>query len=166
MAAIVRQRMMARIDGDFCVFLIGMRVNQWLKIHHWWPVAMAMPRMIKELYANPQTGFLGGESGGLGNPTMMLQYWRSFEALDAYAKNPNQEHLPAWADFNRRVKNSGDVGIWHETYFVHAGEYENIYNNMPPFGLGRAGSLNAVSERFDKAIDRFRSDVTSSRSFS
>src|SRR5438876_11992752 len=55
MAAIVRQRMMARIDGDFCVFLIGMRVNQWLKIHHWWPVAMAMPRMIKELYANPQT---------------------------------------------------------------------------------------------------------------
>ena len=83
MAAIVRQRMMARIDGDFCVFLIGMRVNQWLKIHHWWPVAMAMPRMIKELYANPQTGFLGGESGGLGNPTMMLQYWRSFEALDA-----------------------------------------------------------------------------------
>jgi hypothetical protein len=31
------------------------------------------------------------------------------------------------------------VGIWHETYKVAAGQYETVYNNMPPFGLAKAG---------------------------
>ena len=31
------------------------------------------------------------------------------------------------------------MGIWHETYRVRAGEYEAIYNNMPEFGLAKAG---------------------------
>ena len=38
------------------------------------------------------------------------------------------------------------AGIWHETYLVRAGEYEAIYNNMPPSGLGRAGRLVPVGE--------------------
>ena len=36
---------------------------------------------------------------------------------------------------------TGDVGIWHETYLVRAGEYETVYGNMPPYGLGLAGEL-------------------------
>jgi hypothetical protein len=41
----------------------------------------------------------------------------------------------------------GDVGIWHETYKVHAGEYECVYSGMPPFGLAKASStLEAVGE--------------------
>jgi len=51
---IVAQRMTSQADGDFCVFLIGMRVNRWWKVHKWWPVAMAMPRMLKELAAHPE----------------------------------------------------------------------------------------------------------------
>src|SRR5438874_9187720 len=98
MTEIVRQRVHAVMQKDFVVFLIGMRVNRWWKIHKWWPVAMAMPRMIKELSANPASGFLGGR-GWVGNPTVFVQYWTSIEALDAYAKNPNQAHLPAWAAF-------------------------------------------------------------------
>lgn len=34
-----------------------------------------------------------------------------------------------------------DVGIWHETYLVRAGEYEAIYSGMPPHGLGRVSDL-------------------------
>jgi hypothetical protein len=41
---------------------------------------------------------------------------------------------------------SGRTGIWHETYLVRAGEYEAVYGNMPPFGLGKAGRLMPVSE--------------------
>ena len=33
----------------------------------------------------------------------------------------------------------GDIGIWHETFRVRAGEYEAIYGNMPRFGLAAAG---------------------------
>jgi hypothetical protein len=121
-----------------------------------------MPKMLKELAAHPELGFLGAEVGGIGNPTLMLQYWRSFEALDAYAKNPNQAHLPAWAAFNRRVKSSGFVGIWHETFLVRAGEYETIYSNMPAFGLGKASKLIPVDAKRDAAADR----ITSSRSSS
>ena len=38
----------------------------------------------------------------------------------------------------RSVASNGDVGTWHETYRVRPGDMESIYNNMPPFGLGRA----------------------------
>ncbi len=51
-------RMTAEIDGDFVVFLIGMRVNRPWKIHKWWPVAMAMPKMLAELAAHPEYGCL------------------------------------------------------------------------------------------------------------
>jgi hypothetical protein len=46
-------RFAARFDGDFVVFLIGMRVNQPLKVHRWLPVVRAMPRMIRELIQHP-----------------------------------------------------------------------------------------------------------------
>jgi len=41
----------------------------------------------------------------------------------------------------------GSVGIWHETYQVARGAYENIYVNMPPFGLGKAGILHRAGSR-------------------
>ena len=34
-----RGRYTADIDGDFVVFLIGMRLNHPLSIRKWWPVA-------------------------------------------------------------------------------------------------------------------------------
>ncbi len=37
-------------------------------------------------------------------------------------------------------------GIWHETYLVRAGQYEAVYGNMPPHGLGKAGRLHPASE--------------------
>lgn len=38
-----------------------------------------------------------------------------------------------------KVAGTGDVGVWHATYVVAPGSYENIYVNMPPFGLGKVG---------------------------
>ena len=56
-----RGRSFASVDGPFAVFLIGMRINRPWKVHKWWPVAMAMPRMIRELEARPELGLLGSE---------------------------------------------------------------------------------------------------------
>ena len=153
MTRILTQRMTAQVDGEFVVFLIGMRVNRFWKIHKWLPVALAMPRMMREISADRESGFLGVESW-FGQPTVMLQYWRSFEHLEQYAKDTSKQHRPAWAAFNRAVASNGDVGIWHETYRVRSGDYECIYNNMPPFGLGKATNLVPASGHLESASGR------------
>lgn len=142
---IQHDRRYATLDGGFAVFLIGMRVNNPWKVHRWWPVARAMPRMLRELRQHPELGLLSAEIWG-GRTTIVVQYWRSAEALFAYARNRDAGHLPAWRAFNEAVGRSADVGIWHETYVVAPGGYENIYVDMPPFGLGRAGTLASLTD--------------------
>jgi hypothetical protein len=143
----------ARIEGDFVVFLIGMRINRPWKVHRWLPVFAAMPRMLRELSRDPQSGFLGATQGLLTTGPVVVQYWRSFEDLERFARDPGAAHLPAWRAFNKLVRGSGDVGIWHETYRVRAGEYEAIYGNMPRVGLAKVaehlplGSTSTAARR-------------------
>ena len=129
MRKVIAKRVTADIEGDFVVFSIGMRINKPWKLHKRLPMFMAMPRMIRELERSPESGFLGH----ITTFGVIVQYWRSFEHLEAYARDTDRQHWPAWVDFNRRVCESrGDVGIWHETYNVRAGEYECVYSGMPP----------------------------------
>src|SRR5205823_2992424 len=102
MAEIISERMAAEIEGDFVVFVIGVRINKPWKVHKWFPVVSAMPRMLKELARHPESGFLGSISGGF----ISVQYWRSFEHLEAYARSHDHLHWPAWVAFNRRMRNS------------------------------------------------------------
>lgn len=148
-----RERLTAQLDGDFVVFLIGMRINKPLMVHKWWPVARAMPRMIEELSCQPERGLLHAEMW-FSRTTIMVQYWRSMEQLLAYAKDKEAEHLPAWQAFNKAIGTDGSVGIWHETYAASPGSYENVYVNMPPFGLGRAGTLELATGGRQSAAGR------------
>ena len=148
MARMIEKRVCAEVDGGFVVFLIGARINKPWKVWKWWPVATAMPRMLAELARQPELGLLHARNMFSFPDAMVIQYWKSFEALEAYAKARDKAHLPAWQAFNKAVGSNGDVGIWHETYIVEPGKYETIYNNMPPFGLGLAGRLvDAVGAR-------------------
>lgn len=135
-------RYTAQTDEPFVVFLIGMRVNQLLALGSWIPVAKAMPAMLAELKKHPELGLLHYEIILYWRGIGVLQYWRSFEQLHAYAHARDSEHLPAWAEFNRRIGGNGKVGIWHETYTVAPGQYETVYANMPRFGL--SGAVNHV----------------------
>jgi hypothetical protein len=157
MSSYLPGRYSAKLEGEFVVFLIGARINKPWAVHRWWPVASAMTRMMRELYAHPELGFLGGEAYA-GRTTLMLQYWRSLDQLMAYAHGKEAAHLPAWRDYNKRIKDSNVVGIWHETYVAKPGSYENIYGNMPPFGLGRVaqavGGHQPVNARRDGAAQR------------
>ncbi len=155
MARILAERVTAEIDGEVAVFLIGVRINRPWKIHKWLPVTLAMPRMLRELYADPSSGFLGAHFW-LGLTTVILQYWRSFDHLERYAKDRSRQHLPAWTAFNRAVGSGGDVGIWHETYRIRPGDYECVYNNMPVFGLAKATKVVPVSGRRESAEGRMR----------
>jgi Domain of unknown function (DUF4188) len=74
--------------------------------------------------------------------------------LNRFARDPAQLHLPAWRWFNRAVKGSGDVGIWHETYLVTAGRYEAVYGGMPRVGLAAAAGHVPVGRRGHTAAER------------
>ena len=141
MTQIAGRRMRAEIDGDFVVFLIGARLNSKLHLaRSFLDVGgrRGMVHMLQYLMAHPEKGLLGFQQLGLVN---IVQYWRSFEHLEAFARDEDDPHLAVWRDYWKRVGQSDRTGIWHETYLVRAGEYEGIYGNMPPFGLGRAGRL-------------------------
>ena len=154
MLEVIRQRMTAAIEGDFVVFLIGMRINRFWKVHRWLPVFRGMARMLRELAGRPDSGLLGFHfHNGLRNH-LVVQYWRSFEHLERYARDPAGGHFPAWVAFNRAVGSNGDVGIWHETYRVAAGQYEAIYNNMPSYGLGAVSRLVLAAGRHATAAGR------------
>lgn len=144
MSGVLKGRHTALRGEPFVVFVIGMRINSLWKVHRWGPVAAAMPRMLKELYANPELGFLGGHVW-FARTIVMIQYWRSVEQLNAYAKARDRAHLPAWSAFNKAIGGAGDVGIFHETYSVEPGRYECVYVDMPPFGLGAIGALTPAA---------------------
>ena len=64
MTTSINKRMTGRMDGEFVVFLIGMRVNKPWKIWKWLPVATAMPRMLIELAKQPELGQHPRHGGG------------------------------------------------------------------------------------------------------
>lgn len=149
-------RFTANIEGDFVVFVIGARVNKIWKFNKWIPVAKAMGPMLKELYEHPESGFLGATTSVGGRTVTVVQYWRSVEDLQRFAKDQDDLHFPAWRSFNARVGASGDVGVYHETYKVAARQYEAIYANMPIMGLAAAVGVDHVkiTRRSESAADR------------
>ena len=153
MGRVNRGRYTAQIADDFVVFLIGMRVNRPWKLHKWLPVFIAMPRMLRWLDQHPEAGLLGWHNAWIKGPAI-VQYWRSFEDLDHFARAQDEPHFPAWKKFNQAIRASGDVGIWHETYKVRAGDYESIYGNMPRIGLGAAAEYMAVGSTGQSAGKR------------
>jgi Monooxygenase af470-like len=135
-SSISPDRLTVSPDQSFVVFLIGARLNKWWLLPIVFGVSRAMGRMLGELRDDPASGLLSFESY-TGRTSLMVQYWRSYDDLQRYARSKDKTHLPAWrrwlADWGR-----GAMGIWHETYVIEPGRYEAIYHHMPEFGLGRA----------------------------
>ncbi len=152
MAQVHAGRFAGRLEDDFVVFIIGVRINRLLAVNKWLPVTRAMPRMLQELFRQPELGLMHAEFFVTWRGAMVLQYWRSHEQLQAYAHARDREHLPAWAAFNKAARGNTAVGVYHETYLVGEGRYESIYVNMPRFGLAKAGEMvPAVGSMHDAA---------------
>ncbi|CAB4858013.1 unannotated protein [freshwater metagenome] len=150
-------RYTAKIDGEFVVFIIGMRFNKLWKVHRWFPVFLAMPRMLKELLTHPEQGYLGGRLSIGGRTLTMVQHWRSFDQLEAFARNADATHFPAWRRFNSKIGSNGDVGVYHETYRIAPAAYECVYANMPVMGLAAAGEHVAIGRGAERARERIAS---------
>lgn len=156
MSAIRRGRQLAEIDGDFVVVLHGARISFLHPLRSWLDLGSrrgGMKAMLDHLLAHPEMGLLGYT---MGFP-VMVQYWRSFEHLQAFAHSHDAVHRTTvrqyYARRLRRTRGAASAGlrtagtgIWHETFLVRAGEYEAIYTDMPVFGLGKAGRLKPARD--------------------
>ena len=154
MSVVNHGRHTAAIEGDFVVFIIGMRFNKLWKVHRWMPVFVAMPKMLRVLQKNPDRGLLNARLSWAGRTITTIQYWRSFEHLERFARDANDPHLEPWRKFNVKIGASGDVGVFHETFKVQPGNFESIYSNMPTMGLAAAGTHLSVTRARDAARQR------------
>lgn len=159
MSQVMPGRFTAETSEPFVLFLIGMRINNFLAVNKWLPTAMAMSPMLRTLYKHPEKGFLGGENFLYPRGAGLIQYWRSFEDLERFARSPEEPHISAWQRFNRVIGVDGSVGIWHETYLVNPGNYEAIYGNMPIFGLAAATKHVPVTGKTETARNRVENGV-------
>ncbi len=113
MARIITERVTARIDGDIVVFLIGLRFNKLWKVHKWFPVLSAMPRMLRELYSDPSLGFLGANAD-CGEFDLKLTLFRSPAALRKWLAQHHATAGELWVGFYR--KDSGKPSLtWPES---------------------------------------------------
>ncbi|MFZ1062500.1 MAG: DUF4188 domain-containing protein [Acidimicrobiales bacterium] len=153
MAQVNKGRYSADVGADGVVlFLIGMRINRLWQFWRWIPVFVAMPRMLAELQRQRSLGLVGKPRTFVsGRVILVWQYWQSFEKLEAYARASQNLHLPAWRAFNRRVKATGSVGIYHETVLLSDTTVETVYANMPTFGLSAVTGSVVASTRGQSA---------------
>ncbi|MDZ8189452.1 MAG: DUF4188 domain-containing protein [Nostoc sp. ChiSLP02] len=158
MPPVIPGRFTAEINEPFVVFVIGVRINKLFAFSKWIPTVRSMPPMLRSLRQHPEKGFLGGESFVYSWGVGLIQYWRSFEDLERFARNPADTHLEAWQRFNRAVGVDGSVGIWHETYLIEPGRYEAVYGNMPVFGLAAATKHVPAMGRRETARRRLGGD--------
>ena len=142
-------RQAAKTDQKFIVFVIGMRSNHWWKIWKTIKIAIQMAGMQKEL-AQTDLGCLSMENW-FGRTTISLQYWKSFEELEAYSQA--NRHMKAW----REYASNKSVGVWHETYEIKS--HEAVYVAMPSFGLGKAigtvcakGAMKTARKRLETSL--------------
>ncbi|KKZ67606.1 hypothetical protein EMCG_06666 [[Emmonsia] crescens] len=137
--------------GDNLVMARGWKRNRYLSgSNH--PLGLFDPvyRKVSDYFATlvsdledtaEESGLLGrtswvGNRETAANEFMTVTYFRDFESLHKYAHGPL--HMKAVKYWSSIVKDTPHVSIFHETYVVPKGQWENIYVNSKPTGLSAA----------------------------
>lgn len=90
------------------------------------------PALVAE---KDKLGAYGARNGDDEGKTMVwLSYWRTLDGLHEFSHA--EAHRKGWLWWNEAKGVYGHIGIAHEVYEAQAGAWENIYNNMRPFGIG------------------------------
>jgi hypothetical protein len=141
-------RWTSHVDGDFVVLLLGAHATSPLAGLRISPLLGQMVRILEELERDPHLGLLGHQRHG-GRHGVIVQYWRSAEALERVARDPGgrvtADIWRAW--FGTGDGTGGRPGFWHEIFRVRAGDYVAAYRDVPPIGLLRAGVPAPVADR-------------------
>lgn len=136
-------------NDDVVVFMIGTRSNHPFGIlapgfeqtgKYFASMAQSLEDHADEFGFLGMTSWLNSSDRGSKSESMMVCYFRSTEGLHAFAHS--QHHREGWDWWNRNVKNMPHISIYHETYHVPKGHWENIYINSHISGI------NTTTSRF------------------
>jgi Domain of unknown function (DUF4188) len=158
----IQGRKIADAEGGIVVFLIGARINHVRGLRHWWKSFWTMPGMLRELAQDKESGLLGFRLLTRGPRLfVVLQYWENVEKLSDYASDPKRLHHPAWSMYNRAMRGGRtDLGVFHETYLLPSTNfYENIYVNMPEFGLGTVFGVKNAKKAHVGRLSQFQGEM-------
>lgn len=124
---------------ELCFVRLGIQIRAWSA----WPYAVRLGRKIERSATAAiasGAGLLGSEQFSMGwNHFGVLQYWRSFEALEAWSHSA--PHSDWWREAVERMRTRSDFGIYHEAFLVARGHVESIYMNCNRVGLATFGTL-------------------------
>lgn len=124
------------------VFHLGTRSN-----HPFGPLAPGVPELVRRaiamnraMAADPvKYGLLGlshwiKQESVAGNEIMTVFYLRDYESLHRFAHD--ELHMEGVRWYLKYAKQYPHIAIYHETYLVPKGQWENIYANSKPTGIG------------------------------
>lgn len=160
MAAVHPGRFTAHVHQPIVVFLVGMRINRVRAVRKWLPVVREMQPMLATLSQHPEKGLLHAEIFVGWRSIVLMQYWRSFDDLEHFARDRDDPHAAAWQRYMRNIGGDGSVGVFHETYVIQPGSAESIYANMPRFGLAAATTHVPADGPRAEARGRLRADAS------
>jgi len=109
---------------DLVVIYLGMRVNALTGVK----TLFGFGPQIKNSVDRKPDGLLLHENFVMSLIPLhlgMRQYWRDFDALEAWARST--PHREWWRDF---LRSSRGTGFWHEAYFMRGG-MEAVYDDVP-----------------------------------
>ncbi len=156
MSQVYPGRFTAGAPGDAtAVFLIGLRFNTLRSLVKARSVVVAMPRMLRYLGSHPESGLLEFHQW-FGRTTMLVSYWRTAADVQRFASDASAPHAAAWRAFLKDIGDGPDVGIWHELYTIRPGDFEAIYDNMPQFGMAKAGQHLPISDGMRTSRQRMK----------
>ncbi|WP_406697703.1 phenylacetaldoxime dehydratase family protein [Singulisphaera sp. Ch08] len=135
------QRVIATLPesmAELCLVRLGIQVRSVRALFYVIRLARAIDRAAAEAIAGG-AGLLHSERYSIDRKHFgVLQYWRSFEDLEAWSHRP--PHSEWWRHALERMRTKGDLGIYHETFLVPRDRIESIYLDCAPVGLAVFGT--------------------------
>src|SRR4051812_32563869 len=135
------RRMIASLPDsmdELCLIRLGIQARGLRALVYSARLARAIDRSAAEAIA-AGAGLLHSERFAIGRGHFgVLQYWRSFESLEAWSHRP--PHSEWWRGVVERMRTRGDVGVYHETFLVPRDAIEAIYLECTPTGLATFGT--------------------------
>ena len=128
---------------NYVVFLMGIVIHKPFNIFARQLMKRSLNAVLEELEQKKPAGFLT-QLHAIGNPSLLVSYWKDLESLLEYARDKSSKHFPAWYEFNETISNTKAVGLWHEIYRLSAGSYSGTYRNCPLTGLAKYAPTNRL----------------------
>lgn len=83
------------------------------------------------------TEVTGSRPDEQGSTVLVLSYWKTLEGLHEFAHSETHMKGQLWWE-KGASEDFPHIGIMHETYEVPAGNWENVFHNFRPFGIGKS----------------------------